>query len=704
MKRILIFSGTTEGRKLAELLSGAGVQAVVCVATEYGEEVMNPLPDIALRQGRMNQQEMRELMEREAFLAVVDATHPFATQVSENIRQSAGEQSIPYLRLQRNTKTNLAHVGRVLYFSTNEECQAALLQTEGNILLTTGSKELAAYCSREELKVRLYVRVLPSEESIALCKRQGLTGKQMIAMQGPFSEEMNMALINQYHIKHLVTKESGITGGFEEKVSAADKLGVSICVIGNPEKQEGLTFGEVCDRLEILTGIQVKRKRALHISLIGMGMGNIDTLTVAAKERIEKADYLFGAKRLLKEIEEWGLGRAKKAVSYRISYPFYLAGDIIPALDAILLSDAITETMENSIEAVVLFSGDSGFYSGTRKLYQKLKEWKADKNAEISIQIYPGISSVSYFAAACKESWQDASVLSIHGKENREEWEAEVLAAVRYQKKVFLLVSGVKDVQAVGSILKENGLSDCRILIGYQLSYPEEEILECSVEQCGQVKREGLYILGIFRDKCETRYLTPKKKDEEFVRGKAPMTKEEIRQLAVCKLKLTENAVVYDIGSGTGSVAVEIAEQSCRIRVYAIEQKEEGVELIRVNREKFHLPNIEIIQGKAPDCLREFSRDSLPPTHAFIGGSGGSLKEILETLYQKNPAMRIVVTAVSLETVSEITKLINRMPTEEEEIIQVQVSRARKAGNYHLMQAENPIYICSFAFVPFGSA
>lgn len=102
--------------------------------------------------------------------------------------------------------------------------------------------------------------------------------------------------------------------------------------------------------------------------------------------------------------------------------------------------------------------------------------------------------------------------------------------------------------------------------------------------------------------------------------------------------------------------------------------------------------------------MREFSQDSLPPTHAFIGGSGGSLKEILETLYQKNPAMRIVVTAVSLETVSEITKLINRMPTEEEEIIQVQVSRARKAGNYHLMQAENPIYICSFAFVPFGSA
>lgn len=167
-------------------------------------------------------------------------------------------------------------------------------------------------------------------------------------------------------------------------------------------------------------------------------------------------------------------------------------------------------------------------------------------------------------------------------------------------KKVFLLVSGVKDIQAVGSILKENGLSDCRILIGYQLSYPEEEILECSVEQCGQIKSEGLYILGIFRDKCEKRYLTPKKRDEEFVRGKAPMTKEEIRQLAVCKLKLTENAVVYDIGSGTGSVAVEIAEQSCRIRVYAIEQKEEGVELIRVNRENSIFQILRLYREKHP--------------------------------------------------------------------------------------------------------
>lgn len=693
MNRILIFSGTTEGRKLAELLSGAGVSAVVCVATEYGEEVMQPLPGIVLHQERMNQQEMRKFMEREAFLAVVDATHPFATQASENIRQSAKEQEIPYMRLQRNTKTDFAHRGGMTCFSADEECRDALLQTEGNILLTTGSKELAVYCAGEELKGRLYVRVLPSEESIALCKRQGLTGRQIIAMQGPFSEEMNMALIRQYQIKHLVTKESGLTGGFAEKVSAADKLGVGISVIGNPEKQAGASFEEVCDKLEILTGASIKGKRALHISLIGIGMGNMDTLTIAAKDIIRKADYLFGAKRLLTGVEEYGL---------RISYPFYLAEDIIPELENMILSGQSAGITEKSIEAAVLFSGDSGFYSGAQKLYQKLEEWKAEQNVDISVRIYPGISSISYFASVCKVSWQDAKIMSIHGKGKQEKWEAELLSAVRYQKKVFLLVSGVNDVRTVGTILKENGLSDCRILLGYQLSYPEEEILECSVEQCERMEREGLYILGIFREKCEKRYLAPKKQDEEYIRGKVPMTKEEIRVLAVGKLNLTESAVVYDIGSGTGSVAVEIAEQSGSIYVYAIEQKEEGVELIRANREKFHLPNIEIIRGKAPECFMELRENSLPPTHAFIGGSGGSLKEILEALYQKNPRMRIVVTAVSLETVSEITELINRMPTEEEEIIQVQVSRARKAGQYHLMQAENPIYICSFEFISSG--
>lgn len=679
MKRILIFSGTTEGRRLAEVLSEAGVPAAVCVATEYGAQVMPSLPGIAVHQGRMDRQEMQQFLKTGAFQAVVDATHPFATEVSVHIRESAEEEGIPCLRLKRDTAAEKTGEKR-RYFSDHKECADALLQTGGAVLLTTGSKELAVYCREKELRERLYVRVLPSEESIARCRKQGLAGGQIIAMQGPFTEEMNIALIRQYQIRHLVTKESGAAGGFGEKAAAAEKSGAGLYVIGNPEREAGYSFAGVCSRLEAFTGRSLRRENSLVISLIGMGMGSLDTLTEAAKQKIEEADCIFGAARLLSSVREWGIGKED-----RMEYPYYLAEDIIPVLEE--------GEKRGWKKAALLFSGDSGFYSGCQKLYQRLKQWNG--NRKNRIQICPGISSVSYFAAACGISWQDAEIRSIHGKGERKDWEAEVLAAVRYHQKVFFLVSGVQDVRAVGTILREHKVDGCRILLGYQLSYPEEKVTECTPEQCEQTEEEGLYLLAVLREVRERRYLAPQKKDSDMIRGAVPMTKEEIRELAVCKLRLTEPAAVYDIGSGTGSVAVEIAERSEHIRVYAVEQKEEGTELIHRNRQKFKLPNITVIRGKAPDCLAGIQQ---PATHAFIGGSSGHLREILNALYRINPFMRIVVTAVSLETVSEITALLDGLPAEEEEIIQIQVSRARKAGHHHLMQAENPVYLCSFTF------
>lgn len=688
MKRILIFSGTTEGRKLAELLADADVPAVVCVATEYGSQVMPLLAGIELHQGRLNRQEMQELMEPEAFWAVVDATHPFATEVSANIRQSALAQQLPCLRLQRNTDADSQSPAQpCLTFATNEACAEALLTTTGNILLTTGSKELAVYCKEESLRERLFVRVLPSEESIALCRKQGLSGKQILAMQGPFSEEMNTALLRQYQISHLVTKESGNTGGFPEKTAAAARLGTSLYIIGNPEKQDGLSFAEVCEKLEGLTGRSICRSNTLHISLVGVGMGHPDTLTVAAKKKISEADYLFGAGRLLSGVNAWNTGKAG-----RRAYASYLAEEILPVMEEILRDSR--KSGSGAAEAVILFSGDSGFYSGAQKLYEKLADWKSEKKEDISLRIYPGISSVSYFAAVCGVSWQDAKILSIHGKGEQRNWEAEVLAAVRYQKKVFLIVSGAKDVRAVGTLLRENNLTGCRILLGRQLSYEEEEVTACTPDDCEQITREGLYILMVLNESCSEKYLAPLRSDDAFIRGKVPMTKEEIRELAVCKLHLTKQAVVYDIGSGTGSVAMEIAERSAHIRVYAVEQKPEGIDLIRQNQIQCCLPNIEVIQGTAPDVLAELPA----PTHAFIGGSGGNLAEILCVLYQKNPAMRIVITAVTLETVSELTTLLKKLPVVHDEMIHLQVSRAKKAGSCHLMQAENPVYICSFDF------
>ena len=176
------------------------------------------------------------------------------------------------------------------------------------------------------------------------------------------------------------------------------------------------------------------------------------------------------------------------------------------------------------------------------------------------------------------------------------------------------------------------------------------------------------------------------------------MTKEEVREVSVCKLGLTKEAVLYDVGSGTGSIAVECARLSDGIQVFAIEKKEEAAELIEENRSRYGLSNLTLVRGEAPEALK-----GLPaPTHVFIGGSSGNMKEILAVLYQKNPKARIVVNAITLETVSEVTELLKTLPVEKEEVIQIQVSRAKAAGGYHLMQAENPVYILSFFFTKDG--
>jgi precorrin-6Y C5,15-methyltransferase (decarboxylating) len=180
--------------------------------------------------------------------------------------------------------------------------------------------------------------------------------------------------------------------------------------------------------------------------------------------------------------------------------------------------------------------------------------------------------------------------------------------------------------------------------------------------------------------------------DDEMIRGKVPMTKENIRHLSVMKLGLTEGARVYDIGSGTGSVACEIAAQSSSIEVYAIEKKEEACSLIKQNAAKFGLSNIQIVQGIAPESL-----DGLePPTHAFIGGSSGELREILTALNNTGRSVRVVINAVSLETMAEIQSVLKDFETSDLSVEQVSVSKARKLGSYHLMTAENPVLIASF--------
>lgn len=673
MNKILIFAGTTEGRKLSEDLSAAGIVHTLCVATEYGRIVLKKNPLAKVHEGRMNQGEMKEYINGNGFTAVVDATHPYAEVVTQNIKAAVKDMDIPYFRLKRENSTE-SNDGKVCYFKNNEACAKALKLTEGNILLTTGTKELAVYCAFEEIKERLYVRILPGMESLKLCMEQGIAGKQILALQGPFTTKMNEAMLQQYRIKCLVTKESGRTGGYQEKLEAAEKAGIPVYVIGRAEEGEGYSYEEICRELEAVCGQKIGQNPRLEIVLAGIGMGNQGCLTREVHKAIEEADILIGAERMIAGYQP----KIEKK-------PFYKAEQIIPYLEE------MQRYMFGEVgrKVVILFSGDTGFYSGCPTLYQALQAEAEAGRLEAVISIMPGISSVAYLAACIGESYHDAAIYSMHGKEL-----PNLARRIGKERKSFLLMSGLKDIHRLGDILKEKSLEKCTVIAGYQLSYPQQQIMELTPEECRQMKEEGLYTCCIKNPLAESKELTHGRADGSFIRDKVPMTKEEVREVSICKLKLHEGAVVYDIGSGTGSIAVEIAALSDDIRVFAVEKKEEALSLMKKNKEKFLLENIEIVSAEAPEGLC-----GLPiPTHAFIGGSGGRMKELVFALYRMNPRMRIVINAVSMETICEIKEVLSSFPVQKEEIVQMQVSRAKNAGTYHLMQAENPVWICAFEF------
>lgn len=699
MKKVLVFAGTTEGRELAELLADSNIKCSVCVATDYALELMND-KRLDVHCGRLTEEEMEVLMRDGKFDVVVDATHPYAQIVSQNVRQAADKESISLIRLRRSTES--AEEGFVS-FKTHEECSAWLSFQTGNILLTTGSKDLGSYAKNETIKNHLFVRVLPGEESIRLCTANGITGHQIIAMQGPFSAQMNECILREYSIDWMVTKISGHAGGFEEKVEAAKKAGVGVCAILPPSEnvcQTEISGDErkssmyICEnvydtakKLELLLKEDILSKRSRKIILSGIGMGNTDGMTREAYHAFEEAEVIFGAERMLENLPGKG-----------IKVPYYRADDIISYL--------IEHPQYTKVAAA--FSGDSGFYSGAQSMKKALEEANEKGILKSETTILPGISSVSALAARLGVSWNDAVLASIHGRRTN------VVNLVRKNTKVFLLLSGKNDFEMLVNKFREAGINHVKISAGYRLSYPDEKLFTFYLDEF-ETKlfdlQEGVYTCLIENEDCEEQILTPGIDDEIFSRTKVPMTKNEVRVLSISRLELTKNAVVYDVGSGTGSVSIECARLSPDIFVFAIEQKEEAANLTKENAVRFGLSDqIVVINKKAPEGFEELPT----PTHVFIGGSSGALSDILSAIQKKlivkentkgktdkaSKGVRVVINAVSLETIAQITKLIQTYPVKHVQLTQIQASRAHKLGSYNLMQAQNPVLIASFNLLP----
>lgn len=224
--KILLFGGTAEGRELAGWLLERGIPTLVCVATEYGETLLPPESEAHV--GRLDREGMEQLMASRPFTHVVDATHPYAVEVSQNIRAACEQAEVPLRRLLREESTHQA--GH--WVESPEEAARWLAERGGNVLLAIGAKGLSAFQNLQ--RERLFPRVLPVVESILACQEAGIPTRNIIALHGPFSQKLNQAMLEQYHIRYLVTKDGGRAGGFEEKAAAAREAGAELVVIGRP--------------------------------------------------------------------------------------------------------------------------------------------------------------------------------------------------------------------------------------------------------------------------------------------------------------------------------------------------------------------------------------------------------------------------------------------------------------------------------------
>lgn len=730
-KKIAIFAGTTEGRLLAERLAGSKVRADVFVATEYGKEEIPEAPNLHVHDGRIDENGMEDLFREKRYDLILDATHPFAKAVTANIREAAKKTDTAFLRILRDGGRSgirvqtLEEIQEMAADRKNEPvfvdsvCTAVefLKMTEGPVFVTTGSKELSAFLELPDWETRVYARVLSMPDVVKTCADMGFYGIHLIAMQGPFSEELNVAMMRSVHAKWMVTKESGKAGGFGEKVSAAKKAGVGLVVIGRPAEdgislEDGIKYleknfslaasdvhekddaddrpeqvGESCqtgsdlintdhiapekadrnqpapaqeDSVGSAVGENIKNEKIRQVFLIGTGPGDSSWLTGEAKKRLEACDLIVGASRCVRQLADF----------HKPVYEAYQPEKIADYLDSHPEAGIICGAM----------SGDTGFYSAAEKLSTVL-----EKRGSYEVTIIPGISSVGYFFAKIRRPWDHVTLFSMHGQETN------FASELKRTGRAFVLGGGTDFYGKICGQLEELGMQETKLFIGENLSLDGEQVLSGSLETFRERKAPPLAVLYAEWN-GPLRPLSHGLSDEEFLRGKVPMTKMEVRAVSVSKLELTEHSVLYDVGAGTGSISVECAGLSDSVKVFAIEKNPEAVELLEQNFRKFALTNAKIIAGNAPEALNDLPA----PTHVFIGGSSGKMEKVIALCLKKNPKTRFVVNLITPESLAAVLAAAKTLPVTEPELVTLTAARSKKAGNSHLMMGLNPVWIVSF--------
>lgn len=558
MCKIWIFGGTTEGRLLAEYCSREKIEAWVSVASEYGEELLQEElmesgnagnPDlnhntclakknlktvqassvIKVLRGRMDRYQMEEFIRNQGIHLVIDATHPHARLVSEEIQEACGRTGVRLERCLRaegeqNKARDWVEVDSI------QEAVSFLSSVSGVIFATTGSKELEALCQIPDYQKRVYARVLPTSNVLKKCEKLGITGSHLIAMQGPFSTEMNTLFLRQTKAEWLLTKDSGRAGGFQEKMEAARENGTRVVVIRRPE-EDGISLEEAMEvlkkadegnvgeregrggediereiasakRKKNIEGVDGENQRKsnaaelkTHLILAGIGMGQPSQMTGEVLRAIRESDALIGAGRMLESAEralqnDLLISKEGKAENRQESaaaveketkcYKAYLPDDVIQ----------IVSKHPEWKQAVILYSGDTGFFSGASRMAERLRE------AGYPFTVYPGTSCVSYLAARLGTHWEDAAIYSAHGRELSVDRVMKRLCDPEEPaKRAFILMGGKNGAGQFCERLTQAGYGNVQVTVGENLSYPEEQIRSGTAEEMKKLEFADLSLM-----------------------------------------------------------------------------------------------------------------------------------------------------------------------------------------------------------------
>lgn len=412
------------------------------------------------------------------------------------------------------------------------------------------------------------------------------------------------------------------------------------------------------------------------VTIIGAGPGNPDLLSRAALDAIDIADVVIGAHRALVGIDV---------------PPDVVRCELVKTADIVAaLTDAASWQ-----RVVVVMTGDVGLFSGARRLVEALSG-----NAQVDVRVIPGISSASYLAARLARPWQDWRFASAHGVA------CDIVAEAERAGELFLVTSGGEDPSRLSGELVLAGFGDARVTVAERLSYPDERITCATASEITGQTFDDLNVMlidfaggaGSPAGSSASRaaisrwpYASSGIPDELFIRGDVPMTKQEVRAVALAKLRLTATDTVWDVGAGTGSVSIEAALVARAGSVWAVERNATGVRLIRENADAFGCGNVHAVPGVAPEALAK-----LPvPDAVFVGGSAGELPSIVEAALEKNSQVRLCVPCVTVETLTEACALLSGSRFKEFEACQVSAARAEAVGSHHLMKAQNPVFLVS---------